>query len=389
MITVIADDITGAAEIAGICLRYGLKVIFGINSVPDVEADVHVIATDSRSTTEIEAYNIHKKLAKAIFKGFDSFVFKKCDSVLRGFVLTELNAILEVTKLKRVLLQPANPATGRCIRNGIYYIGKEKIENTGFSIDPDFPAINSQVQKLLLQHSTYQENIPDIHTGIMTEIKGEGIFVPDCSSIEGLRKCCELLNNKTFLCGSAAFFEQVLLYKKIGKQVITNVPLNISTNFLMICGSTHPHSHQFVEQMHLSRYPVHFFPDAILQENITPGIIEHWTEELIAIWKKNKKLVLAISSVNIKFPNSSTILKSRMNEIVTGILRKCEVMEILIEGGATAYGILNLQNWKTLTPVQELLPGVLRLQVSDHPTTYLTVKPGSYRWPEYFRVEPN
>ena len=31
MIAVIADDITGAAEIAGVCLRYDLTVSFGID----------------------------------------------------------------------------------------------------------------------------------------------------------------------------------------------------------------------------------------------------------------------------------------------------------------------------------------------------------------------
>lgn len=34
MITVIADDLTGAAEIAGVCIRYGLDVAFGIDSIP-------------------------------------------------------------------------------------------------------------------------------------------------------------------------------------------------------------------------------------------------------------------------------------------------------------------------------------------------------------------
>jgi uncharacterized protein YgbK (DUF1537 family) len=382
MITVIADDITGAAEIAGICLHYGLKVSFGINSVPNVETDVRIIATDSRSATEIEAYNIHKRFALEIFKTQESFVFKKCDSVLRGFVLTELTAMQEILKFKKVLLQPANPATGRCIMNGIYQIGNEKIENTGFSIDPDFPANSSLVQNLLLKHSIHHGNNLDVHTGKIIKIKGEGVFLPDCSSIAELQKCCELLNDKTFLCGSAAFFEQILLYKKIGKQAEPIVPLNISTNFLMICGSTHPQSRQYVEQIKMLGCPVHYFPDTLLQEDITRATINRWTDELIATWEKHHKLVLGISTINMRFPNSSTILKSRMNTIVCEILKHCEIKEILIEGGATAYGILNLLNWKTLTPVQELAPGVLRMQVSDLPNTFLTIKPGSYLWPD-------
>ena len=134
MITVIADDITGAAEIAGVCLRYGLHVSFGIESVPAVKADVCIIATDSRSATETKAYAIYQDIMKAVLTGSDSVVFKKCDSALRGYVLTELSAMLEAMKLKRVILQPSNPSVGRCIRKGVYYIENVKIKSTAFEI---------------------------------------------------------------------------------------------------------------------------------------------------------------------------------------------------------------------------------------------------------------
>jgi len=127
MIFIIADDITGAAEVAGVCLRYGLTVSFGIDSLPDISTDVCVIATDSRSMSETEAYNIHLKLSELVSKFSPELVFKKCDSVLRGYVLTELFALMNATKQKKIVFQPSNPITGRCIRNGIYYINNKLI----------------------------------------------------------------------------------------------------------------------------------------------------------------------------------------------------------------------------------------------------------------------
>ncbi|MBO7232368.1 MAG: hypothetical protein J6V16_04355, partial [Bacteroidales bacterium] len=56
MISIIADDFTGAAEVAGICLRRGVSVSF-LTDIPDVETieevdtDVLVIAEDTRSFT--------------------------------------------------------------------------------------------------------------------------------------------------------------------------------------------------------------------------------------------------------------------------------------------------------------------------------------------------
>ena len=49
MIAVIADDFTGAAELAGICLRYGLAVELCVAEVQYNNADVLIISTDSRS----------------------------------------------------------------------------------------------------------------------------------------------------------------------------------------------------------------------------------------------------------------------------------------------------------------------------------------------------
>ncbi len=90
MITVVADDLTGAAEIAGMCLRYGIDVAFGIDAIPEKEAQVVIVATDSRSLSEEQAYKVHLQLAGDIIKNNpNQIIFKKCDSVLRGHVLTE------------------------------------------------------------------------------------------------------------------------------------------------------------------------------------------------------------------------------------------------------------------------------------------------------------
>jgi uncharacterized protein YgbK (DUF1537 family) len=60
MIVIIADDLTGAAETVGICLRYGVRVAM-IMDVPDEErlldfqregTAVLVIAGDNRSNTQ-------------------------------------------------------------------------------------------------------------------------------------------------------------------------------------------------------------------------------------------------------------------------------------------------------------------------------------------------
>ncbi|MEI8087227.1 MAG: four-carbon acid sugar kinase family protein [Paludibacter sp.] len=380
-VIVIADDLTGAAEIAGVCLRYGLKVAFGIDSVPNTTTDVRIIATDSRSATELEAFDLHKKLAIEIYTCPDSFVFKKCDSVLRGFILTELSALMEVSDKKTVLLQPANPATERIIRQGIYYVGNELLENTGFSIDPDFPAKTSNVQLLVSQRTSHSKNTIVIISGNIQSLDEGGIYIPDCTSLEDLINCVELYNEKTLMCGSAAFFEQVLLHKGISKPSQDLLSKPISQDFLLISGSTHPESRRFLEQMREMDCPVYSFPESMLQEKIENNVMDEWLKKLTDSWNEKRMLALSISDKNIQFTNSSTILKQRMNYVVKKLYEKCTIKDFLIEGGATAYSLLTSLNFNSLIPDKELSPGVVRLQVSEYSDIFITIKPGSYQWP--------
>ena len=91
MIVVIADDFTGAAEIAGLGLRYGLNVVIKLELTTDINTDLLIIATDSRSMNKENAYktmyNLYEQL---VGENFD-FVFKKTDSVFRGYIEANRN----------------------------------------------------------------------------------------------------------------------------------------------------------------------------------------------------------------------------------------------------------------------------------------------------------
>ena len=126
------------------------------------------------------------------------------------------------------------------------------------------------------------------------------------------------------------------------------------------------------------------FPPAMLQQEVEDSVIDDWAKELMTVWSKKHKLALSISENNISFPDSSQVLKQRISMVVRSLVQHCDIKELLIEGGATAYSILNVLNCKSLIPVQELSPGVIRMENSLSPYMHLTIKPGSYRWPEKF-----
>ena len=104
MIAVLADDFTGAAELAGISLVYFNKVQVGMQYVPEKsDAEVLIICSDSRSVPEKEAVQITAAILEKILPFHPFFIYKKTDSVLRGHVIAELKIQMEQSKLSKAL----------------------------------------------------------------------------------------------------------------------------------------------------------------------------------------------------------------------------------------------------------------------------------------------
>lgn len=381
MITVIADDLTGAAEIAGICIRYGLEVAFAIDAVPQKKATVTIIATDSRSRTADEAYQIHLRLAHQVVTNDENqILFKKCDSALRGHIVRELAALASASNKNQVLLQPSNPASHRCIRNGFYWIEEHLIENTGFAYDPEFPATASNVEKLIFRN--VHQNEIKIVSGAIQKMNGEGIYIYDCNSIHDLKSCAEFFQPGIIVGGSSAFFEQIIVNQNLNNQKVKIEKISAPSRFLLLSGSTHPESINFAKKLENPNCPCIVLPDFLLTKENNDAKLMQWANEIKPLFEENQKLIIRTSNTIIRFENSSKILKDRLSKAIQELFKLTEINELYIEGGATAYDVLQKLNWHDFIPIAELAPGVVRLQLVSDPTKFITIKPGSYQWPE-------
>src|SRR5215213_1202936 len=112
MIVVIADDITGPAELGGIALRFGLKVLLSNDVNLSSNIDVLILYTNTRSLNREEAVSVMTELTNKVKSLKPSLVYKKTDSVLRGYVVSETEAQMKVLGLNKALLVPANPLLG-------------------------------------------------------------------------------------------------------------------------------------------------------------------------------------------------------------------------------------------------------------------------------------
>lgn len=364
MMVVIADDFSGAAEIAGICLNYGLKVSFCMDEVIHDAEDVIIISTDSRSKKLMEALTIVGNITKEAVKLKPDWVYKKIDSVLRGFVTEEAAVQMRLLGLDKCVLIPANPSLGRTIKNGTYFINEVDIAQTEFADDPEFPVSSSDVKSILRNR-----NINLLKKGNVIE---NGLNIAEVESTGDVNDWADKVGSDCLPAGSGDFFN-ALLKRNLHQQKL-NISPEIRTPHLYVCGTASVKSNTLLRNLN---YNVVAYITAEMVAANKAG--SQWIQEAGKILKSHQKLIIAFDpSINSCHFNAVD-LRNAMATIVKNVIDKFSFREILIEGGSTASAIFAMLEIKKVNPVYEWSRGVLLMKAED---LNVVVKPGSYQLPE-------
>lgn len=370
MIAVIADDLTGAAELAGISLRFGLTVELAIGDVHATGADVLVVSTDSRSLTADQAVTVNRRCSEQLSAMRPSFVFKKIDSVLRGHIVEELVAQMDVFCGTAALVVPANPSMGRTIRDGQYFINDRGIDETGFAGDPEFPVSSSSVVKMLKSQGVFVRKPGE-------KLPGEGIVVGETANSPDVEKWAAISDEGGHLLAGAGDFYTALLNKRFKER--SPEPVQLESPVLYVCGTAYGDSVALVKEISNRTQTVHFIgKEMILQpENEYPGWLSACGETL-----SRGKLVIAFNPGQVPAEVDPAELRRVMARWAARVVSACTVRELFIEGGATATALLQELGLDHLKPVNELQRGVVRMKSEN---LFISVKPGSYGMPGQIR----
>lgn len=372
MIAVVADDLTGAVEIAGIGLRYSLKVEIVTTLDQTTTADLLVVATDTRSMSEYEAADTMANITDRLKKLNPEFFFKKVDSVLRGHVIAELRAHLKQLGLYKALLIPANPALKRTIINSQYYIKGLPIHLSDFAADPDFPVTRSEIYSLLrCQNNEIAVKAVDDH------LPATGITVGECINANDLKKWAQKADRQTLLAGGSGFFAALL--ESVGFLPRTNDTFAILEKpTLLVSGTTFDESKEFIRNIKNIGGPVSYMPQDIVDlENPGENLFDNWADEITTLLSTESTAVIAIADI----AKIAINLREKTATVVEKVLKKIAVKDLMIEGGATASAIIKQLNLTNFVPVEEFSTGVVRMRAVGREGLFLTLKPGSYTWP--------
>ena len=399
-ILIIADDITGAAEVAGAAAARGhhVRLICGADSASlSLETTDHghsiitVIATDMRSMTADEAIAETRRIA-ALLDHLGERIIIKTDSALRGHVVPILTTLMHSLDYQRAVYLPANPSKGRIIRDGTYYVEGTPIHQTAFSYDPEFPA----------HTSCMKERFP--------EAQDSGIIMPDAESREDIIRVIENYDNPQTLFAGAADLIDALLTPQFSKLNAQSSKLNAQSSkpltpalsqgegaparpilhsslftlhsSLFLCGSTQskpPHIGIPITEMPLSVY------------NGSTDL-EEWKREAGDLYQKEGSLIITIPSplnsqslmLKAQSPSPQPSLAHHLREMTAALIHHLVAIrmpqQLILEGGASAFAALRHLGWSKLEVISQLAPGVVLTKAPNG--TFVIMKPGSYPWGE-------
>ena len=158
MLGVIADDLTGAMDAAGLARRRGVavSVAFGMSD-PASESAVHVCALKIRTAPVADAVDQALEAAWMLrANGADRLFFKYCstfDSTPDGNIGPVAIALAKLSDAGQVVFAPSFPENGRTVYQGHLFVGDRLLSESSLATHPLTPMTDPDLVRVLAAQS--------------------------------------------------------------------------------------------------------------------------------------------------------------------------------------------------------------------------------------------
>jgi D-threonate/D-erythronate kinase len=365
MIAVLADDLTGAAEVAGVAFAHGLRasVMTALEPLPD--RDVVVIDTDTRSRPAADAAAIVRRAAVYVGNARPDWIYKKTDSLLRGPVAAEIEALLAAMDMSRCLLVPANPSRGRVVRDAELWVGERRVHETDFARDPEHPRLVSGVRDLLHASS-------------------DRIEVPDVARETDLRRLVEQAARPradVLWAGAVDFFQALLAHHVPARAATTEESAVRARCVVLISGSRQAWGAAHVAMVSTPDLAVRVMPERLTQRDASDADREAWTRQLAEAIAETPRVLIAVGRGTTADARPAALAARLAGAAVEAIQRAGVVERVLAEGGATAAAVARAFGWTRFDVAAQPAAGAVALRPPAGDAPEFVIKVGSYGWP--------
>ncbi|NBS47431.1 MAG: four-carbon acid sugar kinase family protein [Betaproteobacteria bacterium] len=189
----IADDFTGATDLANNLVRAGMRAVqtIGVPSTPlDADVDAVVVALKSRTIAPAEA--IAQSLAALHWlraQGAQQIYFKYCstfDSTPKGNIGPVTEALMQALNTDFTIATPAFPDNGRTVFKGHLFVGDVLLSESGMRDHPLTPMTDANLVRVLqaqcqrevglIDHKAVAQGADAIRARI-AQLKAQGVSI--------------------------------------------------------------------------------------------------------------------------------------------------------------------------------------------------------------------
>ena len=189
----IADDFTGATDLANNLVRAGMRVVqtLGVPNAPlSAEVDAVVVALKSRTIAPQDAIDQSLQALQWLQgQGAQQIYFKYCstfDSTAQGNIGPVTEALMHALQTDFTIATPAFPDNGRTVFKGYLFVGDVLLNESGMQHHPLTPMTDANLVRVmqaqckskvgLLSHKTITHGVAAIQQDI-ANLKQQGVRI--------------------------------------------------------------------------------------------------------------------------------------------------------------------------------------------------------------------
>lgn len=412
LLGVIADDMTGATDVALMLNRAGMRTVQVIGApAPGArlpEADAVVVALKSRTNPVAQAVADSIAACEALLAaGAKQILFKYCstfDSTPAGNIGPVADALAERLGAKLAIVCPAFPANGRSIYQGYLFVGSVPLHESSMKDHPLTPMRDSNLMRLMGSQTKEQVGLVDYATvragadavkARFDNLVAEGVryVVTDAVTNDDLMVLGAAVDGHVLLTGGSGIamglpqnFVKAGLLEKREASASLSAPQGRAG---IISGSCSTATRGQIKQAVAAGYPaLKVDPMALASGQQTAAVMAQW-----ALAQPQDKPFLLYSSDD---PAEVSAIQDKLGrekagEIVEHAFAEAArlivaggVSKLLVAGGETSGAVVQGLGIATLEIGPEIDPGVPWTRVVGGPDIVIALKSGNFGAPDFF-----
>lgn len=412
LLGVIADDLTGATDVALMLAREGMHVVQTVGvPLPDVrfpDADAIVISMKSRTNPAAEAVEWSLTACDALLRaGARQILFKYCstfDSTDAGNIGPVTEALMKRLGVSYTIACPAFPANGRSVYQGHLFIGSTLLSDSPMKDHPLTPMRDSNLVRVLQRQTKIPVGLVPFQTvaqggGAIKEAfaalaaSGPAIGIADAITNDDLRALGAAFDGHTLLTGGSGialglpenFRKAGLLAEKSAHRPFV-AP---SGHTAILAGSCSAATRGQVADAIAKGIEVFAIdPVALADGRLTSDTLLNW-----AIPRLGSKPVLiystaepeAVRAIQERFgrDEAGAMVEQLLADTARGLAR-AGVTRLVVAGGETSGAVVSALGVTMLEIGPEIDPGVPWTLAADGTTMALALKSGNFGTPDFF-----